>query len=1084
LQPETGPHLLERTDVAGCRKSCVLPFSAVSQVRIDAVSHAHSTQPRPVPLYQPGSASPADAAAEAQRWLEDSLRGAPPPPVLAVIGLESGHLLDVLAERAPETRVLALEPDPAAAASFRARPVAGRWLSAGRLVYLVDPEYIGSDHAWRILDGTSSHAVLTHPRLAVDTESSVRAARTLKNILFGARANAAARRKFAPRYLVNALRNLPPMLRGRDVQALADAWRGVPAVITAAGPSLDGAIEDLRAVSGRALLIATDTSLRPLLHSGITPPLVVALDPSAANARHFQSLPDCSHTWLVSELALDRGATAVFGERVFWFRAGDHQPWPLLAELGLEAARLDVWGSVLTAAFQVACLAGCDPIVFVGADLAYTGGRPYARGTTYEFDWAWHTGRGMALQDVWREQIARREPQAETDLRGEPAVTTSSLLSFRDWLRARARQSGRRIVNATGAGMLFGDGIEQLPLRDALPASVDIRPLPSLPRRLTPLRPSAIATRLRRLGSAVRAGDREAPIDAWVAFSGEGFDPKAVSAALDDAAQTIETKRAAADPSIPIPWSRLDSMVDCSCFLAQLPEAISRLRTGCQEDGVPLPPDGGQRRSPGADLLLELGLDVLSALAQHAGPGGAPPGELRGANHSVPVSTLYSGPERVRWVVQLIEGLLAHAGAVLPPAGEPSFFARPLRPRDTSRTHARSPSQHERCTTSATLHLLAQWVRCAESLDRNGTVPLLAERLLGLASVTLGADATVGGDTAVVVSNDRSPARLRIPLTVPDAWLARALTGATLDDSADETVLGTAGRTGIRVSVQRATRRQGAGIEPRSPLAPRVLSDQEMPRAAVCYAAAAGVVCHSPESRASFIVGEAGSIAHDVPWPEAATSVLPLGEGGAVAWSWGDVTGGSAPPYLMYRWSPDEDAVVIPLPFRPSRGLWWRGRVYWTCVPTGIGSWSPGTDPRYDLPDLSVAHIQQAKDGLVLVPRVRSADGRIARRLLKEGIGWTPGSATEPVLLGDHGVASCTAASDEWTAAAYPELDLVRIVSPRGVETRLLCYQPLRIAWAGTSLLVSTSEHELVLFPRAMDAIAASHSDRRTRQSA
>ena len=56
---------------------------------------------------------------------------------------------------------------------------------------------------------------------------------------------------------------------------------------------------------------------------------------------------------------------------------------------------------MLTGAVAAACLAGCDPIVMAGSDLAFTGGRPYARGTTYEFDWAWAAAFGTAVLSVF-----------------------------------------------------------------------------------------------------------------------------------------------------------------------------------------------------------------------------------------------------------------------------------------------------------------------------------------------------------------------------------------------------------------------------------------------------------------------------------------------------------------------------------------------------------------------------------------------------------------------------------------------------------------------------------------------------------
>jgi hypothetical protein len=224
-----------------------------------------------------------DASAGAEAWLDAELAGAPIPSLLLVVGLADGHLLDVLERRAPLVRVLALEPDPAMARAFMARRCWDPWLAGGRLTYLVDPDYAGADRAWRLFQQVAETRTLTHPALVRDSEAAVRAARTLTQIVYGVRANAEARRRFAPQYLVNSIRNMPAMLRGSDVRALADAYRGVPAIITAAGPSLDRAIDDLRVLHDRALIVATDTSLRPLLGSGIAPPLVVGLDPSGAS---------------------------------------------------------------------------------------------------------------------------------------------------------------------------------------------------------------------------------------------------------------------------------------------------------------------------------------------------------------------------------------------------------------------------------------------------------------------------------------------------------------------------------------------------------------------------------------------------------------------------------------------------------------------------------------------------------------------------------------------------------------------------------------------------------------------------------
>ena len=107
-------------------------------------------------------------------------------------------------------------------------------------------------------------------------------------IISGVRANDEARRQFAGRYLLNTLTNVPVIARESNVTELFGLMTGVPAMIVAAGPSLNRNIEDLKAVEGRALIVAVDTAVRPLLTAGVQPHLAVSVDPSDINARHLQ----------------------------------------------------------------------------------------------------------------------------------------------------------------------------------------------------------------------------------------------------------------------------------------------------------------------------------------------------------------------------------------------------------------------------------------------------------------------------------------------------------------------------------------------------------------------------------------------------------------------------------------------------------------------------------------------------------------------------------------------------------------------------------------------------------------------------
>ena len=463
-----------------------------------------------------------DPAAEAVKSLTPHLATGKPPLVIT-IGLGLGFLLDAIESHSPGTRVLAIEPLPEALPALEASRSWARWQRDQRLTLLVGPHYAGAGEAWKLVDPANRPPVIVHPVLARAFPEAVRQAQDLADrLVFGAQSNADARRRFAPTYLLNTLRNLQAIAASHDVQELFGAFSDVPAVIVSAGPSLDANIGELRACSGRVLMIAVDTALRPLLAAGVRPQLTVAVDPSPANARHLEGLTGTQATWFVAEGSVDPVAFRAFGRRVLAARVSDHAPWSWLQEIGVGRGTLRAWGSVATTALDLAIRAGCNPIVFAGQDLAFTDRRPYCRGTVYQDDWSREATDGRTLRDVWEARLQAQSLVEVEGVDGRPALTTRTLLAFRDWLAEQALVfQDRRFVNGTGAGILRGPRIQQLPLGEAV---ADRRPRAVVaPLNLEPLPPGA-AWRERGLRELLEAlvrgtGPSVSTVEAWIAWT-------------------------------------------------------------------------------------------------------------------------------------------------------------------------------------------------------------------------------------------------------------------------------------------------------------------------------------------------------------------------------------------------------------------------------------------------------------------------------------------------------------------------------------------------------------------------------------
>lgn len=393
----------------------------------------------------------------------------PLPGALVVVGLGLGYLVDALVARGWSGRLLALEPEPGLVPALLARPVCANWAASGHLRVVSGPDYRQLAEALAGF-GLVDPRPLLHPVLArTHADNTKRAIAALARAAHGVRANEEAKGRQASLCLRNTLSNLRLLAQESDVTALDGTMRGVPAIVVAAGPSLDGQLDDLRDAQSRALIIAVDTALRPLLAAGIRPHLAVAVDPSTINATHLLELSGAESTWLVAEGSVDPHAMNAFRGRIFAFRVGSRHPWPWLVAQGCDSGSLRAWGSVLTTAFDLAVRMGASTIAFAGADLAFTGGRPYCRGTTFEEVWRRAGDGGTPLDSLWASNLSSWPRVDEPGVGGTVCRTAPHLVAFRDWITEQAAAlDPLGIVNTTGAGIVMASHIEQRSLDELM----------------------------------------------------------------------------------------------------------------------------------------------------------------------------------------------------------------------------------------------------------------------------------------------------------------------------------------------------------------------------------------------------------------------------------------------------------------------------------------------------------------------------------------------------------------------------------------------------------------------------------------
>ncbi len=509
--------------------------------------------------------------------------------IVVVLGCGGGALPLSIAEavEGQDVQVAVLEPDHALLiGALRREPRLLERAAKDRLVFFATLSALKMCIAFNFED--RGKVLVVCPPVSQRRHPEV--ARTLATEVEEAMALAAVSsntvRLRASQWVNNLIENLPRRVDLPSLFCLAGAFAGVPAILVAAGPSLDKNIEQLRGVGDRALIVCVNTSLKALLKAGVTPHLVLCLEGLDVST-HFEGAEEAlAQTALALDLTCHPKLFGLPAAPIFTFLGSNARNLDFVSRVlqEEEVEGLSMGGSVATAAFSCVDVLGCDPIVLVGQDLAYTGGQVYASGTVFEAMRMESTGcQGeMTDPDGAKQQIldasespgtgtfcgARRlVPALAWGGKGE-VMTSMDFNLFRAWFVAAGAQvharRGARLINATEGGAEIG-GFESLrldaviarwispraplPIRDMLARIGEQAPRVSLDRWVVGIEAAVVDCRaVVRAARGARDKAREAAVRLEAAgVEGEGF-AQAVEAL--GAAERAVMRRSAESPLV------------------------------------------------------------------------------------------------------------------------------------------------------------------------------------------------------------------------------------------------------------------------------------------------------------------------------------------------------------------------------------------------------------------------------------------------------------------------------------------------------------------------------------------------------
>jgi hypothetical protein len=278
----------------------------------------------------------------------------------------------------------------------------------------------------------------------------------------------------APVWAGQGVANLARVAELPATPTLDGAFAGLPCVIVSPGPSLERNVHLLRELAGRSVIMTCSHALRALEVAGVVPDIVAIADPKHI-AVHFEGLDTTAPAAFVCDAIVSPKSFALPVQRFFTYATHSAVDDWIFGAMS-ESAFLDSGGSVACVELSLAQRMGCDPIVFVGQDLSFSGGRYYAASSVDGGVSVVMTGDGNGLEllrptrdeDTGEPCIARHPAEQVSEVPawgGGTVKTSASLRTFLLWFRVAARVAAQRLYNCTEGGAYI-DGMEHIRLRE------------------------------------------------------------------------------------------------------------------------------------------------------------------------------------------------------------------------------------------------------------------------------------------------------------------------------------------------------------------------------------------------------------------------------------------------------------------------------------------------------------------------------------------------------------------------------------------------------------------------------------------
>ncbi|MCX8130336.1 MAG: DUF115 domain-containing protein [Clostridia bacterium] len=252
----------------------------------------------------------------------------------------------------------------------------------------------------------------------------------------------ATKRFYGGLWVHNNIKNLKKIYGAANAAELIGKFTGVPGILVSAGPSLEKNIHLLKDLRDKCVIMAAGTSVNILENKGIVPHFMVGIDATESEAEIHRQVKSKEICFIYSNQIAEGSLDSYAGPKLLMNYSADIYTDNFLKITGVKANMFISGPSVSNTCFDLLYKMGCNPIILVGQDLAFTNEKLYA---------------GDEADPVLKnkEELMKQGYSTSKDIYGKEILTRSDFVTMKNWFEGYFEKVKEKveIINATEGGL-------------------------------------------------------------------------------------------------------------------------------------------------------------------------------------------------------------------------------------------------------------------------------------------------------------------------------------------------------------------------------------------------------------------------------------------------------------------------------------------------------------------------------------------------------------------------------------------------------------------------------------------------------